>query len=340
MNILEETKFVERFQFFNGQRLFASDLQGVNDFNRQMRWLHNRSLHQAGIGSGFGVYGQKGDRQITINPGYALDYLGREIVLTHQQVLPIPPVAGDGNGNSAFYALTVSYPDDSALEEAETREAICAPGQAGAIRLREEPLFCWIQLTGDQGQPMNPKSKADLHSNLKIRLANIEVLSCQLNQPPSGVQRCNARPDCGPYIRCGKVSLSKFHLKVASMEEKDSGGSNFGAISSKLGVALWSGPTRIDTSQARFLTIPNYSANFQGERIFNLDPRRDVYALDLLRIETPSAGYFDVSIIITFVGLFALEIEGNPIKSGSSKLDTFIAKIKAEWSLVWNGIAL
>jgi len=42
MSILDETRFIERFQFFNGQRLFASDLQGADDFNREMRWLHNR----------------------------------------------------------------------------------------------------------------------------------------------------------------------------------------------------------------------------------------------------------------------------------------------------------
>ncbi len=57
--ILDETRFVERFQFFNGQRLFASDLQGADDFNREMRWTHNRSLGQPGIGSGFAVYGKE-----------------------------------------------------------------------------------------------------------------------------------------------------------------------------------------------------------------------------------------------------------------------------------------
>ena len=62
MGILEETRFIERLQFFDGQRLFASDLQGLEAFNREMRWLHNRSLHQPGIGSGFAVYGKKGDR--------------------------------------------------------------------------------------------------------------------------------------------------------------------------------------------------------------------------------------------------------------------------------------
>mgnify|MGYP001036441712 CR=1 FL=1 len=46
------TQFLERIQFFNGQRLFASDLQALEAFNREMRWLHNQSLHQPGVGSG------------------------------------------------------------------------------------------------------------------------------------------------------------------------------------------------------------------------------------------------------------------------------------------------
>ena len=57
MGILDETKFVERVQFFNGQRLFASDLQSVEAFNREMRWLHNQSLHQPGVGNGYAVRG-------------------------------------------------------------------------------------------------------------------------------------------------------------------------------------------------------------------------------------------------------------------------------------------
>jgi hypothetical protein len=77
MGILDETRVVERLQFFNGQRLFASDLQVIEAFNREMRWLHNQSLHQPGIGNGFTVSGQKGDRQVSIGrrrkraPGFA-----------------------------------------------------------------------------------------------------------------------------------------------------------------------------------------------------------------------------------------------------------------------------
>ena len=82
MAFFEQNQFLERLQFFNGQRLFASDLQQLEAFNREMRWLHNQSLHQAGVGNGLEVTGQKGDREVKIMPGYAIDALGREIVLT------------------------------------------------------------------------------------------------------------------------------------------------------------------------------------------------------------------------------------------------------------------
>ena len=103
-------QFLERVQFFNGQRLFASDLQALEEFNREMRWLHNMSLHQPGVGSGFAISGAKSDREVVIQPGYAINAKGQEIVLTETRTEPVPPVANDGAGNSVFFDLTVSYP--------------------------------------------------------------------------------------------------------------------------------------------------------------------------------------------------------------------------------------
>src|SRR6478736_2969964 len=76
MDELGLTQFVERVRFFNGQQLFASDLQSVEAFDRDMRWLHNRSLHQPGIGNGFAITGRRGDRLVTIGAGYASDVGG------------------------------------------------------------------------------------------------------------------------------------------------------------------------------------------------------------------------------------------------------------------------
>src|SRR5215510_1980027 len=134
MPIIGTSRFNERIKFFNGQRLFASDLQFLEQFNREMRWLHNQSLHQAGIGSGFAVSGNKDDRQVRIEPGYAIDSSGREIVLTQPEVLQVPPVANDGQGNPVYYDLAVSYPSDFMLKETETRDGICV--SRTAVRLR------------------------------------------------------------------------------------------------------------------------------------------------------------------------------------------------------------
>ena len=112
MSILDQTRFIERQQFFNGQRLFKDDLQTLEVFNREMRWLHNKSLHQPGIGNGFAVTGKKGDREVTIGPGYAIDREGREIVLIRDQIEAVPPTAGepDGTPTTAREGRSAAFP--------------------------------------------------------------------------------------------------------------------------------------------------------------------------------------------------------------------------------------
>src|SRR5918912_463668 len=212
MEFLKETRFIERLQFFNGQRLFAADLQDVEAFNRKMRWLHNASLHQPGIGNGLAVSGKKGDREVTIGPGYAIDALGREIVLTQNQIEPIPPVAGDQNGNPVLYYLTVSYPRDEDLEETETREGVC--GTSGTVRLKEEPVFCWVRLSENR-QPLEQRSQQEIAAGMKLILALAEVLNCQLEKDLDIAQRLSARPSRQPYICCEKDDTAWKLWKVA-----------------------------------------------------------------------------------------------------------------------------
>jgi hypothetical protein len=213
MGRLDETRFIERQQFFNGQRLFDRDLQGLEAFNREMRWRHNQSLHQPGIGNGFAVSGKKGDREVAIGPGYAIDAKGREIVLTEAQKKPVPPVAGEPDGRSVFYDLTVSYPADEDLEEVETRAGVCQP--RGVVRRREEPVFCWVRLketeTGSLVVDYGSLAE-DVKSGQKIVLARVEVLNCQLNSVPSVAQRRNARPAKQAYVSCGEVKPDPWEL--------------------------------------------------------------------------------------------------------------------------------
>lgn len=257
------TQFLERIQFFNGQRLFASDLQALEAFNREMRWLHNQSLHQPGVGSGYAVTGNKGDREVTVTPGYALNSLGQEIILTETHIEPIPPVADNGAGASVFYDLTVSYPDDTSLKPSETRDGICLP--VGVVRLREEPVFCWVRLNDDGTQPVDPQLKDRVQKGLFIVLARIEVFNCQLKQPISVTQRRNARPAKQPYVACGKFTPSAQDWQIEYL------GGVKPPVTVNLESTLLQFPpvriyTEVNSSSGGFQATPEYTVQLIGDR--------------------------------------------------------------------------
>jgi hypothetical protein len=261
MPIIGGMQFVERTQFFNGERLFASDLQGLEAFSREMRWLHNQSLHQPGIGSGFAVAGNVGDRQVTVSPGYALDSQGREIILTEALIQPIPPVADNGSGRSVFYDLTVSYPQNTDLTPSETRAGICLP--TGVVRLREEPIFCWVRITDDptNRQPVDATLKQQIKQGLFIVLAQVEIFNCQLKQPVSIAQRRNARPSKHPRIACGIETTPTW---VGPAPPNDGGSA---PTQVTLGSVMYS--ATVHTSVGGFQATPSYTARLVGSRTFD-----------------------------------------------------------------------
>ncbi len=256
MNFTSSIPHIERLDFFNGQRLFAEDLQTLDGFNRQMRWLHNRSLHTFGIGSGFVVHGERGDREITIEPGYAIDNEGREIILLLPHVATVPPVADDGFGDPRFYDLTVQFPRDEDLEELETRAGIC--DSHGVVRRREAPVFCWIELNPNS-KPKNDTHAEQIAQGVKIVLARISVKNCRL-ETLSIAQRRNVLPERLPYVACGRTPVGATEWEPWRFQDgSDSDGPTFRTA----GVQL-----QIDTSEAQFTSIPCYTARVVGARHF------------------------------------------------------------------------
>jgi hypothetical protein len=273
MEILKESRFIERLQFFNGQRLFAPDLQGLEAFGREMRWLHNKSLHQPGIGNGFAVSGKKADREVTIGPGYGIDREGREIVLLETRVEPVPPVAGEDDGTPFVYYLTVQY-QDGELEESELREGIC--DQRGVVRLKEEPVFCWVKLD-DFGQPEDTAIKQEILTGMRLVLARAEVLNCQLNKDVSIAERLRARPASQPYVCCADYVPDWKPWLVAPLkldgifpdDLEDTRAINlvelrFVPIVLPIGLTVV-----VNTTDCGFLTTPCYSARIVGPRVRN-----------------------------------------------------------------------
>lgn len=258
-------KGVKHLPLFYGRHLSAADMQGIADYFRTMRWLHNSSFHRPGIGSGFAVKGNIGDRNVSIEPGYAIDSRGREIILTRSKVLPVPPVSGD-SGQPAYFDLTVSYPE-SDLEQVEMRQGVCYSG--GTVRLREEPNFCWIKSNLAERSGLTPDSddlSREIRDGLRIIIGRVEILECKLSKNISVAQRQNARPAQGAKIITGSYvpDPNKIEWRLWRIEFGES--EVFGLKAS------------VDTSSAGFSIPPHYHADIVGRRY--VDESIDKYAIN------------------------------------------------------------
>lgn len=308
MAFVDETRFVERLQFFRGQRLMADDLQGLEGFHREMRELHNRSLHQAGVGNGFAVYGERGDRRVTVGPGYAIDSGGREIILTAEHAEPVPPVEGDDSGNSAFYDLTVSYPPDGDLEETETRAGVCLP--RGVVRRREKPVFCWVRLERDEEGRMHPRDgglERQIKDGHKILLARAEVQHCELLKL-SIAERRNARPPTQPYIACGVDESGGWAVRE---------GEGFSAP------IVLARKEHVDTSTGDFLTTPAYFARLMPRKAAALESS-PLIVPTLLSVDHPKADRFSVQVVMMIA---------DPVAVGELE-----HVLKGLWVVQWMGV--
>ncbi|MDH0867502.1 hypothetical protein [Mitsuaria sp. GD03876] len=326
MALIGDTRFAERSSFFNGQRLFASDLQELDDFNRQMRWLHNQSLHQPGIGAGFATTGAKGAREVSIQPGYAIDARGREIVLADAVVQPVPPVAGDDFGAPVFFDLTVSYPTE-ALEVAETRDGVCG-ATGGAIRLRETPVFCWVRLgPAPDYLPTDAKLRDAVVNGTQLRLARAQVLNCRLEQPLSLAQRRNARPAAQPYVASGLVAKPAWTMPAA------------GAGASGFGLQL---EAVVDTTSAGFRTMPCYSAQVLGRRDFSFDVGdRDVVRLvdGFVMLLAADKASFKFSMLVPDSLLASLPPGADdPDPQSEDFRKQLLKQVRDEWRIEWIGV--
>jgi len=70
----------KRVHYFDHQFLKVHDFQAEQDYHLEMRRRHNR-MHGWGVVEGLEVR-QKGQREITIEPGMAIDNKGREIIIS------------------------------------------------------------------------------------------------------------------------------------------------------------------------------------------------------------------------------------------------------------------
>jgi hypothetical protein len=86
-----ETCWIERPQFFPGQLLTDADLSAGLNYVIEKNKLHNRFLHGWGVVCGLKVKcfpcctGHGSSGKVLVEPGYAIDCCGNDIVLSDEQ---------------------------------------------------------------------------------------------------------------------------------------------------------------------------------------------------------------------------------------------------------------
>ena len=299
---MTEIPSLSRPDFFDGQSLTAADLQAVQTYHRELLWLHQRTLHGSGIASGFGVTGAKGDKQVVVAPGYAVDTKGQSIVLTAPRTMPIPAVVSGPTGAAAVYYLTVAYAADNDLDPV-VRQGTC--GSNGAVRRTDAPLLAW-------------RAPADASDSLV--LCSISVLNCKLTGPVDVSLRRSALPAKQPFVFAGQTRPAATDWALWHLGDTAAG-------------ALVGLTATVSTAEAGFANTPRYHAAVVGNRGIQ-QQHADAPSAVLdghVQIDSPSANEFTVRMTLP---------PGNTVNPAWALApDKLIALVTSNgWYVSWVGV--
>ncbi|MGI5400292.1 hypothetical protein ACQEVG_12710 [Streptomyces sp. CA-135486] len=301
----------DRPVFFPGQLLTADDLTAQQEADTGLRRLHHRTLHGWGIAQGLAVTGAPGAVGIGLLPGYAIDVLGRELVLPEALTVPVPPTAAGPDGKPVPYALVLRWTED---DEAVVVDRPGACGAEGAVRRSDLPTVAW-------------RDPAAVRAGHDIVLAEILVFGCRLAAAPDPAARRMLSPPPTPYGASGRTRPGRTGWRVRA----------------GTGDEAWAVWTEVDTAEAGFGDVPVYLARVAGERLLPADASPT--GLDTLVdgtpfVEAPETGRFHLVVPLvpgTAVGEHG-ELAVNPTDVVASPGFGSLLSSALGWHVEWIGL--
>lgn len=227
---------LEQPHYFAGQLLTASGLNGNLGTEWERRWTHNRALHGTGIVTGLTVGGEAGGATLVVEPGHAVDPLGRELILTAPRTLQVPALPGSVTDG-------VVTPDRAVLvcrwDETPAGVVSAAPCEvSGTSAWLEEPL---LEFVAEGDYP----AVADR----VVPLATVGIASCVVFDLDFARRRVlGGRPL--PYVDAGVGRP---------------GYDDWEPVTSDSGL-VYGLRTTVDTSAAGFTSSPTYQVRLTGRR--------------------------------------------------------------------------
>ncbi len=199
---------VKRLNYFTHQFLREQDFKDEQDYHVEMRRRHNRLFHSWGIVEGLEVH-RKGEHEITINPGIAIDGQGREIVLLSSVTRDL----------SSFNRDTHTFVTIGYRESWEESDHHTAGGVEGYTRVTESP-----DISEKKHQPPTDGSVvvlARVHLNDIGHVGEIDMGASVRKRavapsPAAGWVRLPFKP-----VRLNPVRIGRRLVRVASQEEAE-----------------------------------------------------------------------------------------------------------------------
>jgi hypothetical protein len=136
---------IQRLRHVPRELLRSRDLRDQAAFSKQLRWWHNRALHDAfGVASGLSVALAADDSSALVQPGIAYDRVGRELFVFAPRSVPLP-------AQQQPMTLVARYREGRHGTEAEL--VWQPPGQAGGDPCGPGEGVPLVQLTYVGGAP-------------------------------------------------------------------------------------------------------------------------------------------------------------------------------------------
>jgi hypothetical protein len=233
MPIQESIRNIQRFQYYQGQFLRSRDFRDQADSESNLRWWHNRALHNTyGVAQGLKVSPQPEQGPVVslrITRGIAYDCFGRELILQQERDIPLPEGSVDNES-----ILFIRYKEASEFPQTQNVSEICSHTETAL--LLEEPEFKWVE----------PERFSFRNGVPLAKINNERELVEDFSRP---ISRALARP----HIASGTTIPGHTQWELWTEEIPSS------SESMDIGFQV-----HIDTSAAGFTEVPLYFAQLQG----------------------------------------------------------------------------
>ena len=231
-----ELRDLERFRYWQGQGLRSRDFRAQRANAEELRWWHNRALHDSGVRSGLTVAMVDGADFVRVACGLAYDCYGRELLLQRDRQVPYPDSPEEG----AVVVLVIRY--RSANEDACVCNASDLPPDCAPPGLMEDAVaFHW-----HDANELRPSDGAPLAA---FRFSDGAWSSLEISEALDGASPPASRPMARPQLASGGTIPGQTVWEVW----------RWGSV--PLGFQ-----TLIDTSAAGFTKTPLYFAELTTEK--------------------------------------------------------------------------